>query len=619
VSFRKIQSSDNQRNNGQVSLKPVDTLATTMAKSDKSVTHPNVSYQVASKHELEVIYEGVQPKTNKTVFIVIGILAVIVLVGGGAGVALWQSGMLGDQSENDLNAIHSSSKVVSAVDILTNDSLHVKDATDQLRTTPTTVLSVITKQSSSSSSTTTSTTRKTTTTTTTTSTTTKDVWMGIPVPTTSTFSKVTPEPNLILSNKRRRIEDNMLMLVMGTRKDMRWEYDVGEIIGRKRRKKNDDTCGKLEVGSPSFVKYLGSVYLSAIEAIVVCGYTTKFKGNSLSLPVNQQKCYIYYKNYPEWHPVTLFENNVFFEGAFVPWHNKLVLFGGNAKLGARQTITRSIMVFSFNPVRDLFGTSRDDDYDDEDSFYGSGDDDDYTYRDDEQDDEDDYLEGSGDDASIDDVGVALVEDADALIENYGPGAVEACAVTISQSKNDVVFIVTGGKNSDRRTMSKVMKIGLSDHYGTPKLGETQNLSEMSFSRRQHGCTKTVIAGRDILIVAGGLDNQNVAVKEIEFLNFNSVTAQWKIFGLLKQPRFGYPTIGRVMGNLVVVGGKTRNEQNDPYDIDDDEIVAKMIEIYDESIHNFRAATASDNLHRVSLSMSNYNYYGVQFPKQWCYV
>ena len=90
-----------------------------------------------------------------------------------------------------------------------------------------------------------------------------------------------------------------------------------------RRKKNDDTCGKLEVGSPSFVKYLGSVYLSAIEAIVVCGYTTKFKGNSLSLPVNQQKCYIYYKNYPEWHPVTLFENNVFFEGAFVPWHNKL--------------------------------------------------------------------------------------------------------------------------------------------------------------------------------------------------------------------------------------------------------------------------------------------------------
>ena len=149
-----------------------------MAKSDKSVTHPNVSYQVASKHELEVIYEGVQPKTNKTVFIVIGILAVIVLVGGGTGVALWQSGMLGDQSENDLNAIHSSSKVVSAVDILTNNSLHVKDATDQLRTTPTTVLSVITKQSSSSSSassssTTTSTTRKTTTTTTTTSTTTK--------------------------------------------------------------------------------------------------------------------------------------------------------------------------------------------------------------------------------------------------------------------------------------------------------------------------------------------------------------------------------------------------------------------------------------------------------------
>ena len=29
----------------------------------------------------------------------------------------------------------------------------------------------------------------------------------------------------------------MLMLVMGTRKDMKGEYDVGEIIGRKRYEK----------------------------------------------------------------------------------------------------------------------------------------------------------------------------------------------------------------------------------------------------------------------------------------------------------------------------------------------------------------------------------------------
>ena len=91
------------------------------------------------------------------------------------------------------------------------------------------------------------------------------------------------------------------------------------------RRKHEDSCSRLEQESPSFVKYLGSVYLAAIDAIVVCGYTVRYKGGTYSapVPVSQQSCSIYYKHWASWHQIIMYENNVFYDGAFIPWHNRL--------------------------------------------------------------------------------------------------------------------------------------------------------------------------------------------------------------------------------------------------------------------------------------------------------
>merc|ERR1711879_26215 len=155
----------------------------------------------------------------------------------------------------------------------------------------------------------------------------------------------------------------------------------------------------------------------------------------------------------EWTRVTLYENNVFYEGAFIPWHDSLVLFGGFAISDGQRSVTRSIMVYKFNPVSDILGMSGRDD--DEAEYYGSGDD--YAY-----DDDDDYYhqEGSGQDDVHDHVGVSMVRDADHILEEYGPGAVEACGVTISQTQSDVVFVITGGQNGDGLTMKKVLETQL---------------------------------------------------------------------------------------------------------------------------------------------------------------
>ena len=70
-------------------------------------SHPQVSYQVASKQELEVIYEPVQPATSRTVWLLLAGLVLLLCLAGGTGVALWQSGLLGGQSH--LNTTTSSS------------------------------------------------------------------------------------------------------------------------------------------------------------------------------------------------------------------------------------------------------------------------------------------------------------------------------------------------------------------------------------------------------------------------------------------------------------------------------------------------------------------------------
>ena len=219
------------------------------------------------------------------------------------------------------------------------------------------------------------------------------------------------------------------------------------------------------------------------------------------------------------------------------------------------------MVYKFNPVNDIFGMSGHDDHEAE--YYGSGD---YAY-----DDDDDYYhqEGSGDaqEDVHDHVGVSMVRDADHILEKYGPGAVEACGVTISQTQNDVVFVVTGGQNGDGITMRKVLQTQLVvDSDGKPRSGSINNfLEEMKFERRQHGCYRvgkfvlemnikpcvfqTIIQGKDSIVVAGGLGSGNNPIKEVEFLDitFTNPSSKWKVLGLLQTARFGFPTIGRVLG------------------------------------------------------------------------
>ena len=74
----------------------------------------------------------------------------------------------------------------------------------------------------------------------------------------------------------------------------------------------------------------------------------------------------------------------------------------------------------------------------------------------------------------------------------------------------------------------------------------------------------------------------------------------------------------VSGSLVVAGGKTTDSASDGLNIDaHSDIVATTIELYDDTIHNFRLASGSDNLDRTELRLRSYSYYGVMFPKQWC--
>ena len=61
--------------------------------------------------------------------------------------------------------------------------------------------------------------------------------------------------------------------------------------------------------------------------------------------------------------------------------------------------------------------------------------------------------------------------------------------------------------------------------------------------------QTNIQGRDSIVVAGGLGSSNNPIKEVEFLDitFTTPSSKWKVLGLLQTARFGFPTIGRVLG------------------------------------------------------------------------
>ena len=146
-----------------------------------------------------------------------------------------------------------------------------------------------------------------------------------------------------------------------------------------------------------------------------------------------------------------------------------VLFGGNHLLDKVQTLTRAIWVFTFNSVRDYFGT-------DNILMDGSGDD------------EDLHREGSGDEEVK--IGVQIVEDSDYVLTEYGPGAVEACAVSLEETWDNVVFAVTGGLNDEGVTLDMVMRVELQNNNGRePTLGLRSFLPRLRVARRKHGCTK----------------------------------------------------------------------------------------------------------------------------------
>ena len=255
------------------------------------------------------------------------------------------------------------------------------------------------------------------------------------------------------------------------------------------RKGRDEGCQKLESWSPHFTKFIGTAFLPAIDAIVSCGYTHIFKRSDDhsekfdDYPMTS--CYIYYKFWSDWQHVNVIEKVGFYEGAYFSWQNRLVLFGGNAVYGkSTHAITRSITVFEFSAVKDLYGY-----HTDTEEYYGSGDS--YGY-----DDSDDSFEGSAEGGDDIEIKATMVENADHLLEEYGPGAIEGCAISLIEKVNTVSFIVTGGKNvgpngKDGTTMRKTMKAHLKlDQNNVPALGrEHEFLPNMNFARKQHGCAK----------------------------------------------------------------------------------------------------------------------------------
>ena len=256
------------------------------------------------------------------------------------------------------------------------------------------------------------------------------------------------------------------------------------------RKGRDEGCQKLESWAPHFTRFIGTAFLSTIDAIVSCGYTQDPSNSFDNYPMTS--CFVYYKFWNEWQHVNVIEKVGFYEGSYFSWQNRLVLFGGNAVYGkGTHAITRSITVFEFSAVKDLYGYNTDTE---EDDYYGSGDSYGYGY----DDTDDDSYEGSADSSDDIEIKVTMVEDADHLLEEYGPGAIESCAVALIDKVNSVSFIVTGGKNlgSNGRkgtTLAKTMKAHLKlDHDKKPVMGrEREFLPMMNFARKQHGCAKVI--------------------------------------------------------------------------------------------------------------------------------
>ena len=72
-----------------------------------------MSYQVANKQELEVIYEPVEAATSRTVWLVLAGLVLVLCLAGGTAVALWQSGALDQTSQPGEQGSHINSSTSS--------------------------------------------------------------------------------------------------------------------------------------------------------------------------------------------------------------------------------------------------------------------------------------------------------------------------------------------------------------------------------------------------------------------------------------------------------------------------------------------------------------------------
>ena len=135
-------------------------------------------------------------------------------------------------------------------------------------------------------------------------------------------------------------------------------------------------------------------------------------------------------------------------------------------------MTKAIWVFQFHPIRDWLTQDE-----------GSADDDSLI-----SDDEDEMYEGSGFGGV--NVGVQLVEDSDFVLTEYGPGAVEACALSLQQTRRNVVFVVTGGKDgSNYRTVARYTVSG-----------EITYLANLLTGRDVHACGSFVNSEGDTVSI-----------------------------------------------------------------------------------------------------------------------
>ena len=288
-------------------------------------------------------------------------------------------------------------------------------------------------------------------------------------------------------------------------------------------------------------------------------------------------------------------------------------------------------------------------YSDSEDELGSG-----GYLDSEEEEEEE--EGSSWDEKEFSVKVVEVEGGADLVGGWAPGGLhQACAVALREEEKRAVFIVTGGRlTSAGGGVGKCHKgIVQMEGKGRARVGEGQDCGNLVHPRRQHGCTLATIGGSEAAIVAGGLGTGDSPVMQVEFLVVggnpwarNTFIQPWRVLGQLNRARFGFPTVGEILGQLVVAGGKTTSNlkfNSETLDIDPDTDAAEtsievniatkekpiirehsivilnysVLQVYEESMGQFRLAGLQDRLGKQSLSLTRYDFAGVTFPKSWC--